>query len=507
MRNSPFESYRFLSEAHSNPTACVLNTWLRTLNLVVDCLDQLLPLAFSTAATVVAIDDTARLLPDTSLPSYLSFTLNEFMLALRIYVANFPDMQPTLQDRRTMIEQLNHRMLQTRKPTVSNNCKVYWYPNGFFGYHLVLNWALNTPILKECLQHLPDSLQLLIYSLRFQSIKVAAVKAPEILQPPKTITEIDGHPLPPILQHLGMAIEALAPSFSVLSGTDLRSSQTDLGPLVKLLLDVLQTANEYFFYGLKELAATQIPSLWLVDNIASVQLKVEKLMPFQFNNLLSTDLLQLGASSARRKAASGEICYRLLHGYLSPLDVRMIISFRLNMVRISVLSKQLANTHHSGRFVTTITEQLKASLTWLQRHLSICGGCGDADYDDALLKYEDYRLIISIVTNMVLIRSGQKDVLSESGIQHILRDTVILRHVVDALHDYLIKAETGLSIELLFEELLPSLSQLGLRAFRQICATRQEEDKRWWQTQPRSSEYSVCGYAVTRIKRELGSPP
>ncbi|KAL5971919.1 Erythroid differentiation-related factor 1 [Taenia solium] len=410
---------------HSDPTACILNTWLGTLDLVVDCLDQLLPLAFSTAATVVAIDDTARLLPDTSLPSYLSFTLNEFMLALRIYVANFPDMQP------------DSDVTQDFKKWL----KCY--------LHL-----LSTPILKECLQHLPDSLQLLIYSLRFQSIKVAAVKAPEILQPPKAIAEIDGHPLPPILQHLGMAIEALAPSFSVLSDTDLRSSQTDLGPLVKLILDVLRTANEYFVYGLKELAATQ--------------LKVEKLMPFQFNNLLSTDLLQLGASSARRKAASGEICYRLLHGYLSPLDVRMIISFRLHMVRISVLSKQLANTHHSGRFVTTITEQLKASLTWLQRHLSICGGCGDADYDDAQLKYEDYRLIISIVTNMVLIRSGQKDVLSESGIQHILRDTVTLRHVVDALHDYLVKAETGLSIELLSEELLPSLSQLG-KTLHSLC--------------------------------------
>lgn len=159
----------------------------------------------------------------------------------------------------------------------------------------------------------------------------------------------------------------------------------------------------------------QTPSLWLVDNIASVQLKVEKLMPFQLNNLLSTDLLQLGASSARRKAASGDICYRLLHDYLSPSDVRMIISFRLHMVKISVLSKQLAKTHHSDRFVTTTTEQLKASLTWLQRHLNICGGCGDADYDDAQLKYEDYKLIISIVTNMVLIRSGQKGELQWGG--------------------------------------------------------------------------------------------
>lgn len=55
-----------------------------------------------------------------------------------------------------------------------------------------------------------------------------------------------------------MAIEALAPSFSVLSGTDLRSSRTDLGPLVKLILDVLRTANEYFVYGLKELASAQV---------------------------------------------------------------------------------------------------------------------------------------------------------------------------------------------------------------------------------------------------------
>lgn len=87
---------------------------------------------------------------------------------------------------------------------------------------------------------------------------MAAVKAPEILQPPKVLAEVDGHPLPPILQHLGMAIEALAPSFSVLSGTDLRSSRTDLGPLVKLILDVLRTANEYFVYGLKELASAQV---------------------------------------------------------------------------------------------------------------------------------------------------------------------------------------------------------------------------------------------------------
>ncbi|KAH9282567.1 Erythroid differentiation-related factor 1 [Echinococcus granulosus] len=372
---------------YSIPTACMLNTWLRTLDLVVDYLNQLIPLAFSTAATPVAVDDTSRFLPDIRLPSYLSFALNEFMLALRIYGSNFPDMEP--------------------------------------------------------------------------SIKVAAVKAPEILQPSKALVEAEGHPLPPILQYLGMAIDALAPSFSVLSATDLCSSQIDLGPFVKLILDVLRTANEYFVYGLKELAANETPSLWLVNNIASVQHKVEKLLPFQLNNLLSTDLLQLGASSARRKAASGDICYRLLHGYLGPLDVRMIISFRLHMVKISVFSKQLANTHYSNRFVTTISEQLKVSLTWLQRHLSICGGCGDADCDDAQLKYEDYKLVISIVTDMVLIQSVQKDILSESGIQHILRDAVILRRVVDALHDYLTKAEIELLSKLLSKELLPPLLQLG----------------------------------------------
>uniref|UniRef100_A0A0R3WMR7 Non-specific serine/threonine protein kinase n=1 Tax=Hydatigena taeniaeformis TaxID=6205 RepID=A0A0R3WMR7_HYDTA len=416
-----------------------LNTWLRTVDLAIDCLNQLLSLDFSNPASTVAIDETARLLPDSRLPNYLSFALNEFMLTLRIYTDSFPNMQTD--------------------PDVTQDFE-RWLRRFFY--------LLSTPILEECLKRLPHSLQFLIYSLRFQSIKVAAVYAPEILEPPKALTEADGHPLPLILQHLGMAIEALAPSFSLLSATELRSFQTDLAPLVMLILDVLRTANEYFVCGLGKVSMTESPSLWLVNNVASVQRKVEKLLPFQLNSLLSTDLSQLGASSARRKVTSGDLCYRLLHSYLSPLDVRLIISFRLDMIRVKVLSKQLVNKHHSDQFVTTVSEQLRISLSWLQNHLSICGGCGDADYNDPQSKHEDYKLIICIVTHLIVVQGTQKDLLSEFGIQNILREALVLRRVVNLLYDYIDKDVTEENSESLSIELLPSLLPLA-RALHSLC--------------------------------------
>lgn len=115
--------------------------------------------------------------------------------------------------------------------------------------------------MEYVLQHLPDSMRLLTYSLRFLSIKMATAMAPDLLQNLKHQNKTGYRSLPPIMQHLQLAIEAIAPSFSVFKNADPRSLQDNLGPLAILINDVLQTANEYSIHGLEEILSNGVSKL------------------------------------------------------------------------------------------------------------------------------------------------------------------------------------------------------------------------------------------------------
>lgn len=116
-----------------------------------------------------------------------------------------------------------------------------------------LHAVLDLPLLEQCLDRIPVYLQFLLHSVRFLAIKLALVYAPHLLRVPKSLTEAGGHPLPQRLQHLGMALEALKPGLSITCGPD-----TDISPLVHIVLDIVRTADEYCRHGLKEMNDTKV---------------------------------------------------------------------------------------------------------------------------------------------------------------------------------------------------------------------------------------------------------
>ena len=130
---------------------------------------------------------------------------------------------------------------------------------------------------------------------------------------------------------------------------------------------------------------------------------MEKLLPFQLNSILSNDILHPCISGSRRKAIANDTLYRLIQEHLGPQGVRKIISFRLFLVKLGLLSKR----SNFDRF-SLYSSQLKVSLAWLQRHLSICGGCGDADFLEESQRYKDYELVFTLAAYIFKLEGNQK---------------------------------------------------------------------------------------------------
>ncbi|VDD83496.1 unnamed protein product [Mesocestoides corti] len=326
-------------------------------------------------------------------------------------------------------------------------------------FGLLQDFTAQLPITKVP-QYLPLTLNDYMFALRrylehFPSmeslIKVAIVKMPDLIRPPQEYTEVNGHVLPPVLPLLRLAIDALAPGFTAFSVD--QCSQADLGLLSSMTNDVLRTATEYSAIGNIEFYRSEVPQLWLLDHIASVLRAVQKLVPFQLNSLLTTDLLEPGGTSTRRKSAAGDICYRLLNeGYLSPKAIRGIIFFRLHVVKNAILLMQYSEatscpestvrqdrTTHSS----SLLGQMRVSLAWLNKHLAICCShqSNTAEAFDGVDVTEDSLLFVSVVTSIVQLQSAHIVVLSEAGITQVLRDAVASLPVIRILCNWLSSAD------------------------------------------------------------------
>lgn len=129
---------------------------------------------------------------------------------------------------------------------------------------------IHSPLMDACIPLSPDLVKVVVYSLRFQLVKLTIVKFPHLFEPPPeylidikletttTPTAADSEATslhPPhiqkhllLLQKLRMAIGELAPALA-LFGAEKRTT-LDLGLLANLTADVLKTATEYSTFGM-----------------------------------------------------------------------------------------------------------------------------------------------------------------------------------------------------------------------------------------------------------------